>query len=201
MSTARPTRTLALSSRFAEIKRVRGAFAVLSDAVTDLCTIVQGPGGAERIGTECRLESIQIGYRVVTAATAVVGAVGGWRFTVFQWNPQSSTVPTKADIFNPTGELPVQLFNIQRKPLYKILYDVSGILSGDGNANMSVGNQITGAVKMELIPRTKVISFEGGVSTVGNGHVYVLFQSAALAAADITTPTCNFNISTNFTDL
>lgn len=183
LTESRPMRIVAKRSQFAEVKYGTQSVSLTNGLMTLISDPAQGDANNERIGDEIRAQGLSIQLQAYKQTGSTVADLDQWRFTVFQWLPNSTVAPTIADIFTnvPAGQPARQFFNLQRRPLYKILYDVSGALTGDV-ATLMLGNSTTGIQKVNLSIPNKTISYDPGTDN-GVNNVYVLYQSASTAVA------------------
>lgn len=183
LTESRPMRSVALRSKFAEVKYGTQSISLTNGLMTLISDPAQGDANNERIGDEIRALGLSIQLQAYKQTGSAITDLDQWRFTVFQWLPNSTVSPTPADIFTnvPAGQPARQFFNLQRRPLYKVLYDVSGALTGEV-ANLMLGNSTTGIQKVNLTIPNKTITYDPGTDN-GVNNVYVLFQSASTSIA------------------
>lgn len=177
ISLGRPMRSLARRSTIAEVKYLTGTLPMTNGSMLQLSAITQGVSHLTRVGDDVKVLALNANYQVFKDVGSNAADIDQWRLTVFQWHPNNTVPPVPADIFddNPAARPSRQFFNLSRKPLYKILYDATGTLTGQFAAPL-VGTSVTGVVKIGLTPSTKVLNFDPAITT-GADQIYVLFQS------------------------
>lgn len=173
----RPMRSVAKRTQYAEVKYLTGTVPLVNDSMFHLSAVTQGVTHLTRIGDDIKALALNVIYQVRKTALSTDAQLDQWRFTIFQWSPRNNVPPTPADIFddNPAGRPTRQFFNLSRKPLYKVMYDASGTLSGT-LAAVNVGTSSTGVVKAALTIPKSVLNYDP-TTVVGVDQVYCLFQS------------------------
>lgn len=202
ISISRPMQLRARRNQYAEVKDFTAlATLVVDGSILPIANIPQGTTSYTRIGDDLKIAGLNLNYRVHLHSAVLPADVTDWRFTVIQWLPSNvGNPPTKANIFLdvPTGRPGFQMFNKARRPTFKVLYDASGILTG--NAALPVtGNTTTGLVKLSLNVPNKVLTFSGA-STNGTNQIYVLFQTGSSNAGATNFALCDYNWRTTFID-
>lgn len=196
LTISRPLSIKAKRSQYAEVKYGTEAEDLVNDSMIQMSKPVQGPEGDDRIGDEIRALEMSVQLQVFKATGSLVADIDQWRFTLFQWTPNSSVAPVPADIFEdvPSGTVARQFFNLQRRPLYKVLYDVSGSLTGLLSAPV-LGNACTGIQKVTVKIPKQTITYDKTAVT-GANNVFGLFQSWGVTA----NPTATMSFRFTFTD-
>lgn len=177
ISMGRPMRAVAKRTQYAEVKYLTTLSSLVAPTVLQASSIPQGVQHLQRTGDDVRALDLNITYQIFKNTLSASADIDQWRFTVFQWHPNSSVAPTPADIFvDVPGSLPArQYFNLSRRPLYTVLYDASGTLTGTFAAPVT-GQSVTGIVKASLkIPRGS-LTYDP-VATTGTNQIYIMFQS------------------------
>lgn len=196
LTMSRPLAIRARASKYAEVKYGTEAEDLVNDSMIQMSKPAQGVESDERTGDEIRALEMSIQLQVFKAAGSLVADIDQWRYTLFQWTPNSTVLPVPADIFEdvPAGTVARQFFNLQRRPLYKVLYDVSGSLTGLA-ASPTLGNTCTGIQKVTVKIPKSVISYDKTAVT-GANNVFALFQSWGVTA----NPTATMSFRFTFTD-
>lgn len=135
--------------------------------------IVQGVGDNQRVG-----DKIKLGKMYLRLFWGPGDSENFMRFILFQWKPSDlAYVPTVADILLP-GPGGVQnigsQYNHDRRSQFKILYDKTMNLIGDGAAPETSYTSLTRGFSVDTItPKLNSIQFEAATFN-GMNHVYML---------------------------
>ncbi len=206
MSASRVGPATARTAAYAEIKIHQKSESGITTAtgVKDLTIIAQGATATTRVGAQVKSVSLKFNYIVLPTATMTKDSVFTWRLTVFQWRPNSKTPPVVADLFDQgvIGNVALSPFNIRRKPLFKIMYDVTGTIAGDPASN-TVGGSTTGVVHSVLHAPKRVIEFEDSSGVLGDegaDHVWFIFQSQSTFGTGTGPPTLSYGSKLSFVD-
>lgn len=197
-------------STYAEVKRFETEnLRKANDTITLITGVAQGTIVSERIGDQLKMIQIGINYIVVPDPSMAPTGIYSWRMTIIQWNPNNvgGADPALGDIFKNAAPNQIaspcrQFFNVSRKPLFKVMYDVTGVISGTGTDNTTQTTS-TGMVKITLNAPVKTLDFAPPGTTTASHHVYVIFQCHdELNAVPLTVyPQLSFAAKLSFTDV
>ncbi len=204
------SRTGVLSVRrasYSEVKRRTGATdkQVASDTPIKIAMPSPGTSASTRIGGQIKILELAFNYIILPNALQGSDAMVGYRFTIFQWWPDDTVQPPlAADLYSASATIlqdALAFISVARRPLFKVIYDVAGTLSGSSDQPIAGANS-TGVQKLRLrVPRS-VVNFNT-TSADGPGQLYFLFRQADLtdnAVTANTIPYMNYMTQVSFID-
>lgn len=138
--------------------------------------IQQGTTDSQRVGDTIKLTKIYL-----RLFWGIGDSENFMRFIVFQWKPSDqTTAPTAADILLPGASSIVDIssqYNHDKRSLFKILFDKTISMNGDGTGAGSPDTSTSRGFCVEtLLPKVDRVSFEAA-TVRGMGHIYVLSVS------------------------
>ncbi len=197
---------------YAEVKYLQrfntGELAADNTNGVDLCQIPIGQTQFQRIGNQVKLLQLKLNFVVHLGSAATATTVYTWRLTVFQWRPMSDQNPDASIIWdqNIIDNNAFSMYNVNRKPNFKIMYDETGFLNGSGGTAFPIGQACTAMNRVTLNIPTKVLSYPGTnavpsvATTIGPDHVYYLFQSGTTKGEGSALPTLSIGTKLTYID-
>jgi len=170
---------------------ISAATCTTTAVVTQLTVIAQGITDSDRVGDRAHvLKMVLRGQALVGDPTNVV------RLIVFVWIPNTTPVSTSILLNGPSGAVDYQsVYSWDNRQLYKILYDKSFYLKGNGTANApwTSDSQIGFYVDMPLSLQQQ---FLGGTTTSTNCVWYLRIADSSI----LPNPTIGFSAFFNYSD-
>lgn len=145
--------------------------------VENLTAIAQGDTDLLRTGDEVRPRRVEFNYFLQCKSTSIGPDL--CRVILFQYKENSAiALPTKSTIIQSTATAnPLQPYNNDHLPAYKILYDHTVSLDDFSNSKSIYQRRV-------VIPESKLlkkITYQGGASTEGFNNIYLYAWGATAA--------------------
>lgn len=152
------------------------SFAVISTPILDnsWAQVPQGDSDTQRNGDHIMWKKLRFRYQLLAGDTTNLV-----RIIIFQWHPSSTPVPNAILLTGPSGGADVySCLNQDTRQMYKIIYDKTHSLVGNGTPNFPVTSVSQTFVNRQfsLSKCQKNVQFNAG-TTVSTNTIYLMFLS------------------------
>lgn len=156
--------------------------AVQIPTITHMTNIPQGTTDNDRIGDELRLEKSYL--RLFCGSQSPRNTL---RVLFFQWIPDNTNPPTSADILlvgsSGTQDYTSQ-YNHDKRHLFKIIFDQTYTLVGDGQAATSPNQDSSVQFHQYTLDFTRPkVQYDAASTTVGSNQLYIMYMGDQNGAA------------------